>query len=142
MVQRIFSLRVYTAAKCLMLLFALGLPGCGRTTGTLTGKVTANSDPVAVGELVFEAIGESSQRQFYGQTDPDGMIVIDYHRIVEHFRVVRIFGKEVKDVHTLSERKGGATGCNGLFELGPCGPRCVAAEKECNGSRFGWIVVE
>ena len=81
MVQRIFSFRVCAAAKCLMLLFAVGLPGCARATGTLTGKVTANSDPVAVAELVFEAIGESSQREFYGQTDPGGMIVIDYGQL-------------------------------------------------------------
>ena len=81
MVRRIFQVRVRAAAKCLMFLLAVGLPGCGGATGTLTGKVTANSDPVAVGELVFEPIGESSQRQFYGQTDPGGMIVIDYGQL-------------------------------------------------------------
>ena len=80
MVRRIFQVRV-RAAKCLMFLLAVGLSGCGGATGTLTGKVTAHSDPVAVGELVFEPIGENSQRQFYGQTDTGGMIVIDYGQL-------------------------------------------------------------
>ena len=59
--------------RCLPLLIALTVAGCGRRVGEVSGKVTYKDTPVVMGSVVFVGSDGIPHR---GQIEPDGTYVV------------------------------------------------------------------
>jgi hypothetical protein len=97
------------AAPLVCLLFVLLAAGCGgsRRSAPVTGKVTANGQPLAQVVVTFEPVGGGVGQGSSGTTDASGSYTL---RFIDNDQTGAVIGKHQVTVHDLQASAEGADG--------------------------------
>jgi hypothetical protein len=66
-----------THYRCLIVVGAMAVAGCGGSVARITGTVSHNGEPVRAADVVVESTADAAQ-QFFGVTTDDGSLYVGY----------------------------------------------------------------